>query len=475
MVSGILNPMHVRTRYAPSPTGLQHPGNIRTALFAWLLARSQGGAFLLRIEDTDKAREVDGAVDYLYESLRWLGLDWEEEPLKQSKRLSTYRRYARQLIKSGHAYADPYTAAEVETFREQAKQDKKPFLYRDHRPKDLPEWDGSQPLRFRVPELKTYTWKDAVRGRLSAGPEALDDFILIKSDGYPTYNFAHIVDDHESEITHVLRGEEFIPSTPKFLAVYEALGWEPPILATMPLVLGHEGGKKLSKRDGSLPILEYRDQGYLPEALNNFLASLGWNDGSKQEVFSTTELVKKFSLERIQRSPARFDHDRLVSLNGQHIRQMSLKELYGRTEDFWPEEAAAHEESYRIRVLALVQERLKFLSELPELTRFFFTDLPIDASLITGNEQLSELPPEGLRELLSVSRATLEQNSFETDELHKALNLLLDKTGQSPGVLFSLIRIATTQAQASPALGDTLAVLGHDTSLRRIDAQLAVL
>lgn len=467
--------MTVRTRYAPSPTGLQHPGGIRTALFAWLWARHSGGQFLLRIEDTDKAREVEGALEYLHESLKWLGLDWEGEPLKQSDRLDVYKKYAKQLIATGHAYADPFTAEEVEVFRQKAKDDKKPFLYRDHRPENPPEWDGSQPLRFRVPEIKAYTWADAVRGKLSAGPEALDDFILIKSDGYPTYNFAHIIDDHETDITHVLRGEEFIASTPKFLAVYEALDWKPPIFATMPLVLGREGGKKLSKRDGSQPILDYRDQGYLPEAINNFLVTLGWNDGTEQEVFTMAELVEKFSLERIQRSPARFDITRLESLAGQHMRRAPIDKLTQAAEGFWPPEAEGAEPTYRQQVLGLVQERLKYLAELPELTRFFFTDLPIDASLISESKHLSELPREGLRELLTVSRNALEACDFDAENLSQVLNQLLEATSQKPAVLFSLIRIATTQSPASPSLSDTLAILGKETVLRRLDSQLAVL
>lgn len=464
--------MNVRTRYAPSPTGLQHPGSIRTALFGWLLARSQGGQFLLRIEDTDKAREVEGATDYLYESLKWLGLDWDEEPLKQSDRLDVYKKYAGQLIESGHAYADPYAAEEVEAFRERAKADKKPFLYRDHRPKNPPKWDGSQPLRFRVSELKPHAWTDAVRGKLSAGPEALDDFILIKSDGYPTYNFAHIIDDYEMKITHVLRGEEFIASTPKFLAVYEALGWQPPVFATMPLVLGREGGKKLSKRDGSQPILDYREQGYLPEAINNFLATLGWNDGTEQEVFTMDELVEKFDLSRIQRSPARFDITRLESLAGQHMRRAPIDKLVQFAEGFWPPEAADAEQEYKKQVLALVQERLKYLAELPELTCFFFTDLPVNPDLIASHTQLSGLFPEGLRELLQVSRAALESTAYDAESLGNTLNQLLATTNQPPAVLFSLIRIATTQSPASPALAETLAVLGKQAVLRRLQIQL---
>lgn len=465
--------MNVRTRYAPSPTGLQHPGVIRTAIFAWLLAQHSGGQFLLRIEDTDKAREVEGSIDYLYESLRWLGLEWDEEPLKQSDRLDIYKKYAHALIDLGHAYADPYTPTEVDSFREQAKADKKPFLYRDHRPSNPPEWDGSQPLRFRIAKLKTHSWRDAVRGELSAGPEALDDFILIKSDGYPTYNFAHIIDDHDMEITHVLRGEEFISSTPKFLSVYEALGWQPPVFATMPLVLGREGGRKLSKRDGSQPILEYRDQGYLPDALLNFLVSLGWNDGTEQEIYDREELIEKFRLDRIQRSPARFDIDRLISLNGHYIRQLTLDDLAIRAEQFWPEEAGTHDDAYKKQVLAALQDRLKHLGELPKLSRYFFTDLPINPELISGNKQLSSLSAGERSDLLNQAKAELEQSDFTIDDLQSRLNVLLEATGQKPAVLFGLIRIAITQSPSSPGLADTLAVLGKAKSLARIDNLLS--
>ncbi len=462
----------VRTRFAPSPTGYLHVGGIRTALFAWLVARQAKGQFILRIEDTDKAREVEGSIEHIQKSLKWLGLDWDEGPIKQSDRLHIYKEWANRLVKEGRAYADPYTAAEVQAFRDQAKAAKKPFLFRDHRPENPPAWNGSQPLRFRS-EPKAYKWRDAVLGELSTGPEVIDDFILIKSDGFPTYNFSHIVDDADMKISHVIRSQEFIASVPNYLNLYEALSLQPPILSTVPYVMAIDGSKKLSKRDGAKDILDYAAAGYLPEAMLNFLATLGWNDGSEQEIFSRQELVEKFSLDHVQKSAARFDEKRLEWLNGAWIRKLSLDELFKKVSDFWPEDAKAADETYKKQVLGLVQERLKFFKELPDLTKFFFVDLPLNPELISVHKQLGKLPATELKELLEKSRQTLEQSDFSVKDLTEKLNQLLEQTGQKPVVLFSLIRVATTQAPASPGLAETLAVLGKKRSLERLDAQLA--
>jgi glutamyl-tRNA synthetase len=325
----------VRTRFAPSPTGFLHVGGIRTALFAWLIARQNGGQFILRIEDTDQAREVEGSAQHIIDSLRALGLDYDEGPdmpgehgpYYQSQRLETYKTWAQVLINSGRAYADPYTPAEVQAFREAAQAAKRPFLYRNHRPENPPAWNGTTPLRFKS-DPKAYTRTDAVMGELSTGPEVIDDFILIKSDGFPTYNFAHIIDDYEMQITHVTRTQEFLASIPNYLNLYEALDFEVPILATLPFILGPDGKKKLSKRDGAKDVLDYMREGYLPEALVNFIASLGWNDGTEQEIFSREELIEKFSLERVQRSGARFDEQRLLWMNGAWIRALDIDTIY---------------------------------------------------------------------------------------------------------------------------------------------------
>ena len=469
--------MTVRTRFAPSPTGYIHVGNVRAALFPWLLARQQQGTYILRIEDTDQARFVDGATDLILDTLEWLGIDWDEGPRKggefgpyiQSERRDIYKAWAQKLVDKGLAYADPYTPEEVQTFREEAKALKKPFLYRDHRPENPPAWDGTQPLRLKVTDIKRYTWNDPVMGELSAGPEVLDDFILMKADGLPTYNFAHIVDDAEMNVTHVIRGLEYISSIPRYLSLYEALGLEVPVLACLPHIMAPDGKKKLGKRDGAKSVQEYRTDGILPEAMLNFLASMGWNDGTEQELFSREELIEKFSLDRVQRSGARFDEQRLLWMNGQWIRRLSLDDLYTRTLKYWPKSAETYDEAYKKQVLGLVQDRLKTLAELPMMTKYFFEEPVINTELITDNKQLKKLSPEEVSTLLAAVKTEFENLSEWTPEaLQECLNRLLDVTGQKPGILFSLIRIVTTWAPFSPQLNDTLALLGKKTTLARL-------
>jgi glutamyl-tRNA synthetase len=468
----------VRTRFAPSPTGFMHVGNLRTGLFAWLVARQAGGQFILRLEDTDKKREVEGSAEHVLRCLKELGLTYDEgpdiggpyAPYKQSERLDTYKMWAQKLIDAGRAYADPYTAEELDAFREQAKAEKRAFLYRDHRPENPAPWDGTTPLRFKS-DPKAYTWHDEVMGDLSTGPEVIDDFVLIKSDGYPTYNFAHIVDDADMKVTHVIRGQEFIPSQPNYLNLYEALGLERPIFATMPHILAESGQKKLGKRDGAKDILEYLKEGYLPETMLNFIASLGWNDGTEQEIFTVDELVTKFSLDRVQRSGARFDEKRLEWMNGQHIRQLSLDALAAHAEPFWPESAT--DEARKRQVLDAVKDRLKTLADLPILTDYFFRDPQPDWSIVEQNGQLGKIDRAELISLLQTSRDVLADSDFSADALQETLNSLLETTGSKPGILFSLIRLAVSWAPFSPALNETLAVLGKDTVLRRIDAATA--
>lgn len=459
-----------------------HVGGVRTALFAWLIAQQSEGTFILRIEDTDKAREVEGSIQQIENSLRWLGIEWTEGidkggeygPYLQSERLNIYKEWAEKLVASGHAYADPYTKEEIDAFRELAKAEKRPFLYRRHRPENPPAWDGTQPLRFKsIP--KPYQWHDDVMGNLSTGEEAIDDFILMKSDGYPTYNFCHIIDDMLMGISHVLRSQEFISSTPKFLNLYEALEIDRPILGTLPFVMAIDGKKKLGKRDGAKDILEYGREGYLPEAMMNFLATLGWNDGTEQEVFTTQELIEKFSLERVQKSPARFDEKRLLWLNGQHIRLLSIDDLMTRVEDFWPTAAQNASNEQKREVLTLVQDRLKTLADLPILSSYFFEEPIPDWTMLADNKQLKKLEAAEIRTLLEATRSSLEASEFTPEAIQGTLNQLLDTTGQKPGILFSLIRLVVSWAPFSPALPDTLATLGRDTTLTRIDRALSTL
>lgn len=470
--------MTTRTRFAPSPTGFLHVGGIRTALFAFLVARQANGKFILRFEDTDKKREVAGSAEHLISSLRAIGIDYDEGPdidgpfgpYVQSQRLERYKEWANKLIEQGRAYADPYTQEQIQAFRDEAQAAKRAFRYRDHRPENPPAWDGTQPLRFKS-DPKSFTYHDEVMGDITTSPEVVDDFILIKSDGYPTYNFAHIIDDAEMEITHVIRGQEFISSMPNYLALYEALGLAHPIFAHMPHIMNEQGNKKLGKRDGAKDVLDYIRDGYLAETMMSFIATLGWNDGTEQEVFTKDELIEKFSLARVQRSGARFDEKRLLWMNGHFIRELSLDELADRIEFFWPEAAKKAPEAYKKQVLTLAQDRLKTLRDLPELTSYFFEEPAVDLSLITDNKQLKKLSNNEIINLLSSVKNAFEQVTDWTPEtLQDCLNQLLETTGQKPGTLFSLVRVVTTWAPFSPQLNDTLALLGKDTTLARIDA-----
>lgn len=374
----------VVTRFAPSPTGFMHVGSIRTALYAWAWARKNNGKFILRIEDTDKAREVEGSIEHIIESLTWLGITWDEGvdiggpngPYIQSERLASYKKYAEILIEKGYAYPDPYSEEEVAEFRKKAEAEKRAFLYRDHRPETFGVWDGTTPLRFKVPEVKSYSWNDAVRGELSAGEEALDDFILIKSDGYPTYNFAHIIDDLEMGVTHIMRADEFIASTPKFLSLYEALGITPPVFVTLPPILSPEGNKKLGKRDGAKDILEYRKEGYLPDAIMNFLALLGWNPGGEKEIMTKEEIINLFDINKIHRSGAMFNEEKLLWMNKEHIKLQSKEEQMKNIKPYFK----VYDQGLLTRLLPTIIDRISTYGELHEIeaTEFrFFVNPPI--------------------------------------------------------------------------------------------------
>lgn len=468
--------MKVRTRFAPSPTGFMHVGNLRTGLFAWLSARHADGEFVLRLEDTDKNREVEGSAEHILECLDLLGLDRDEgvdvggphAPYKQSDRLEIYRSWAQRLIDNGRAYADPYTSDEVQAFREKAQSEKRAFLYREHRPDTPPTWDGTQPLRFKS-DPKPYQWHDEVMGDLATGPEVIDDFILIKSDGYPTYNFAHIVDDAEMEITHVIRGQEFISSTPNYLNLYEALDVTAPVFATMPHIMNEQGNKKLGKRDGAKDVLEYVAEGYLPETLLSFIATLGWNDGTEQEIYDRHELIKAFDLSRVQRSGARFDEKRLLWMNSQWIKRLSLDELSGRVVTYWPPEAVDADEPHKRRVLQLAQDRMKVLTDLPALSSYFFVRPHRDLSLIESNKQLNKLTADERDHLIASARKHLATvDDWTAENIQIALNELLEITAQKPGTLFSLVRIYTTWAPFSPQLDAALELIGRDETLARL-------
>ena len=330
------------------------------------------------------------------------------------------------------------------------------------------------PIRF-LAEPREYEWTDVVMGEMHTGPEVLDDIILIKKDGYPTYNFAHIVDDAEMGVTHVMRGVEYLSSTPNYLALYEALGLKRPELVSLPHILAPSGNKKLGKRDGAKSVTEYRDDGVLAEAMLNYLACLGWNDGTEQEIYTKEELVQRFSLDRIQNSGARYDETKLLWMNGQWIRRIfdsqGARALYDRTVNFWPEEAADYPEEYRVKVLSIIYDRLKTMSDLREMTRYFFVDPKVDVEMIVGNKFLKKMSEAEIENLLkTVIRKLTDVDEWNAEKLQSALNELLAETGKKPAELFSLIRIAVSFAAFSPALNLTLEVLGKDVTLARLNA-----
>ena len=477
------------TRFAPSPTGYIHIGNVRSAIYPYLVARQNGGTFILRIEDTDQARYVEGATELIEDTLKWLGLEWDEGPIVggpngpyfQTERKSHYTEWATRLIKEGRAYVDDTPSEKIDEYRKADNDAKIPYLYRNHRPanadktpeENLALMGEGHPIRFKtIP--KNYEWHDEVMGDMKTGPEVCDDIILIKKDGLPTYNFAHIVDDAEMGVTHIARGVEYLSSMPNYLALYEALGLDRPYFLSLPHILAPQGNKKLGKRDGAKSVTEYRDDGILPEAMLNYLACLGWNDGTEQEIYSKEELLKSFSIDRIQNSGARFDEVKIFWYNGQWIRKIAdeqgIDELYSRTEGFWPESAANESDDYKKKVLSIIYDRLKTLSDLRIMTDYFFVDPEINLSLITENKFLKKLSESELIELMTMTIERLNDvDDWSEENLQNELNELLAKSGKKPAEYFSLVRIAVSFAPFSPALHQTLSVLGRDKVLARLN------
>lgn len=477
--------MKVVTRFAPSPTGYIHIGNLRSAIYPYLLAKqNEEGSYILRIEDTDQARYVEGATELIEDTMKWIGLDWDEGPEKggdhgpyfQTQRREIYIEWAKKLIAKGRAYADPTPSDQVAKYREEASKNKQAFLYRNYRPENTPEWEPGMPLRFKA-DPKPRDYHDEVFGDLHMGPETQDDIILIKADGLPTYNFAHIVDDATMGITHIFRGQEYLPSMGNYLALYEALEVETPKFVHLPHILAPTGNKKLGKRDGAKSAVDYRADGILPEAMLNFLACLGWNDGTEDEIYSKQDLIEKFSLDRIQRAGARYDEQKLVWLNGQWIRRLFAedpKALFERTTNFWPECAMKASADERFKVFSIIYDRLKTLSDLKTMTTYFFEDPTVDFSMIETNKALKKLSEKEIVDILNLAATELaDLKEWSAEMLQAKLNELLEKTGQKPAVFFGLLRLSVSFAPFSPALHDTLSVLGREKTLARLRAVIS--
>jgi glutamyl-tRNA synthetase len=482
----------VRVRYAPSPTGFPHVGNIRTALFNWLWARHTGGKFILRIEDTDVPRTVPGATEAIMDSLHWLGLDWDEGPVVggkhvpyfQSQRLDLYQEAAEKLIRNGAAYYCYCSSERLDAMRQEQQKQKLATGY-DRQCRELSTEQqveqasrGIKPVvRFKTPTQGQTRFQDMLRGEVVFENSTLDDFVLLKSDGYPTYHLANIVDDHAMEISHVLRAEEWLSSTPRHVMLYQAMGYEPPQFAHLPMILGPDRSK-LSKRHGATALTEYRDQGYLPETMLNFLALLGWSLDEKSELFTRQELLTQFSLDRISRTAAIFNREKLDWMNGVYIRNLSIEELTGRVFPFMekglpPDVRRPLDINYVRQIVPLIQERISTLKDAAAYADFFFLDkLEYDSARLIGKNTTAE---SALTALQGAKEKLSSLESFSPDLLEVTLRHLADDLGIKTGQLFNLLRIATTARDAAPPLFETMAALGKERCLKRINAALVKL
>ena len=479
----------VRTRFAPSPTGFPHVGNIRTALFAWLFARHHGGSFIVRIEDTDVTRRVEGAVEAILDSLRWLGLDWDEGPevggnygpYFQSQRLDKYHEIAQQLISQGDAYYCYCSPQRLKEMRAEQVRLKQPPGY-DRRCRELSQEERSRKeaedvipvVRFKTPLEGQTKFNDLIWGDVVFENNTLDDFVMLKSDGYPTYHLANVVDDHLMEISHIIRAEEWLSSTPRHVLMYQALGFEPPSFAHLPMLLGSDRSK-LSKRHGAVSITEYYEQGYLPEAMVNFLALLGWSLDDRTEILSRQELIDNFSLERVSRTAAIFNRDKLNWMNGVYIRSLTADEFFEAAEPYLMMDRAAGQavisgEEYVRNILPLIQERAKTLVEVTELAQFFFVEeLDYAPDLLIGKNMNQESTTEALK---TAQQRLGELRVFDAESLEALLRPLAVELGLKTGQLFGALRVAVTGRTAAPPLFQTMAVLGKERCLKRIEAAL---
>lgn len=491
----------VRTRFAPSPTGFLHVGSARTAFWAWLLAKHYGGKFLLRVEDTDQERLVPGAIKSLLEELAWFGIQIDEGPSKaelekigeswegmpdiggpcgpyiQSLRLERYRQVAEELVAKGFAYRCDCTPEMLEKERlEQMARKELPGYTGYCRDRNVSA-DSKHVIRFKIPFKKQVVLEDAVRGRIVWDNVSLRDTVILKSDGFPTYHLAVVVDDHDMSISHVLRGEEWLATAPLHLMIYEALGWEPPVFAHLPVILGPQGGKKLSKRDGSVFTSMFRDNGYLPQALLNFVVLIGWSpgEGSEQEIFSCQEMIEKFSLDHVNSASGRFDYSKLDWMNGMYIRSLPVEEFINLSRPVIQKaglDMSAGEGRFRV-IAALVQERVKTLGEVPGMVDFLFKsqfDRDIQGMYGKGIDAAKA------KEILQLS---LEELKGLQDFSHPAIKGVLwplsEKMGLKQGPMFGVVRIAVTGKKVTPPLFESLEALGKEETIKRISDTLAML
>ncbi|MCR4406149.1 MAG: glutamate--tRNA ligase [Anaerolineae bacterium] len=475
----------VRVRFAPSPTGYLHVGGARTALYNWLFARHHGGTFILRIEDTDRTRYDAKALEDIFDSLRWLGLYWDEGPqvggaygpYAQSERLAIYQKYARQLVDEGHAYYCYCSPERLAQMREQHDRGGQTGYDRHCRyltAKQRADYEaqGIVPVvRLKVPLEGQTTFYDVIRGQTTVDNTTLDDLVLLKSDGFPTYHLANVVDDHLMEITHIMRGDEWLPSVPRHVLIYQAFGWEIPIYAHLPIILSPTGKGKLSKRHGGVEVRYFRERGYLPEAMVNFLARVGWSYDDKTELFTREELIAHFDLNGVNKSPAAFSYEKLEWMNGVYIRNLPADDLVQRLVPFLATGLGIEENELRKRrelreLVPLVQERLKTLADITDWADFFFVEeITYDPRLLIAKKTT---PADCVFALDRTLELLASLPDFSEEAMETALRGLADDLNMNPGQLFGIIRVAVTGKTVTPPLFGTLRILGRERVLSRL-------
>ena len=483
----------VRVRYAPSPTGFQHIGGVRTALFNYLFARSAGGSFILRIEDTDRERYQPEALEDIYRTFAWLGFHWDEgpdcggphAPYQQSERAELYRRHARELVERGQAYECFCSPERLQQLKEEQRQGNLPQGY-DRRCRRLPAAEkeklaaqGLRPVvRLAVPLEGATVFEDLLLGRIeTANRDISPDPVLLKSDGFPTYHLANVVDDHLMRITHILRAQEWLPSTPLHVLLYQGLGWTPPAYCHLPMVLGQDG-QKLSKRHGATRLGEFREKGYLPEAILNYIALLGWSYDATSEQFSLQELERLFSLERLNKAPAVFDYKKLDWFNGLYIRKLPPERLaelllpYLRREGLVGDPPSGREAELARGLVPLVQERLVLLADVVPLARFLFREVSPAVEDLVPKKLDRPRAAELLRQAASALQGFASRGEQDNEAVFRGLAA---KLGVKLGDLLQPVRVAVTGSRASPPLFESLRLLGEEQTLRRVRRALELL
>ncbi len=469
----------IRVRFAPSPTGYLHVGGLRTALYNYLFAKHQNGKFILRIEDTDQSRKVEGAVENLIQTLKWAGIDYDEGldkdggfgPYVQSQRLPIYQKHAKELVQQGHAYYCFCSAERLAEVKNKNKELKLPFSYDRHCRNIVPEEaqrrvDAGAPhvIRMKMPLEGELTFEDVIRGKVTIGFNVLDDQVLIKSDGFPTYHLAVVVDDHLMGITHVIRGEEWLSSTPKHILLYQFFGWELPVMAHLPLLLNPDKSK-LSKRQGDVAVEDYRNKGYLKEALVNFVALLGWNPGDDREIFSMEQLVQEFSLERVGKSGAVFNVEKLNWLNQQHLRLKTKEALASMMKPMLAAKGITIEDDdYLASVIELLKDRLTFPQDFLNIAEYFFVD-PNNYEEAAIKKNWTAETPARVRQLADVLDAL---SVFTHDSIETALRSLAEQLQIKTSQLIHPTRLAVSGKSAGPGLFEMMAVMGKDIVVRRL-------